>query len=100
MQHQRGRSCKHNGVVNAKATLDLIIVDIPKGLPVPTMSTLIDVLPPWNKSEELFLKPVFVFTEDYLQDGGSIIVIHLHQVLVKSTILEYCVEYNFETHKK
>jgi hypothetical protein len=65
MQHQRGRSCKHNGVVNAKETLDLIIV-----------------------------------TEDYLQDGGSIIVIHLHQVLVKSTILEYCVEYNFETHKK
>jgi hypothetical protein len=44
MQHQTGRNHNHNGVVNAKATLDLIIVDLPEGLPVPTVSS------PWNES--------------------------------------------------
>jgi hypothetical protein len=48
MQHQRGRSRRYNGVVNAKAILDLIIVDVHEGLPVPIVSSLADVVPPWN----------------------------------------------------
>jgi hypothetical protein len=55
------RSRRYNGVVNAKAILDLIIVDVPKGLPVPTVSTPIDVVLPWNKSAQSFLELVFVF---------------------------------------
>jgi hypothetical protein len=66
MQHQMRRSCRHNGVVNAKATLDLIIVDFPEGLPVPTLSTPTDIGSPWNKNAESFFKVVFVFAEDYL----------------------------------
>jgi hypothetical protein len=46
MQHQGARSRRHNGVVNAKATLDLIIVDVPKDLPVPTVSDPVDAVPP------------------------------------------------------
>jgi hypothetical protein len=34
--------------VNAKATLDLIIVDVPKDLLVPNVSDPADVVPPWN----------------------------------------------------
>jgi hypothetical protein len=41
-----------------------------------------------------------VFVEDCLHDDGAIIVIHLFQVDAKSTILGYCVEYGFETHKE
>jgi hypothetical protein len=100
MQHQGARSCRHNGVVNAKATLDLIIVDVPKDLPIPTVSDPADVVPPWNQSVESLLEVVFVFAEDYFQDDGAIIVIHLFQVDAKSTILGYCVEYDFETRKK
>jgi hypothetical protein len=47
-----------------------------------------------------FLKPVFVFAKDYLQNDGAIIVIHRHHVSAKSTILGYCIEYNFETCKE
>jgi hypothetical protein len=74
MQHRTGRSRIYNGVVNAKATVDLIIVDVLEGLPVPTMSA------PANVSAESFLKAVFVFAEDYLKDDGAIIVIHPYQV--------------------
>jgi hypothetical protein len=80
--------------------MDLIIVDVPKGLLVPTVSDLADVIPPWNQSAESLLKAVFVIAEDYLQDDGAIIVIHSYQVDAKSTILEYCVEYSFETCKE
>jgi hypothetical protein len=47
-----------------------------------------------------FLAVVFVFAKDYLQDDGAIIVIYSYQVVAKSTILGYCVEYNFETCKE
>jgi hypothetical protein len=94
------RSRRHTGVVNAKATLELIIVDVPEDLPVPTVSDPADVVPPWNQRADSLLEAVFVFAEDYLQDDGAMIVIHLFQVDAKSTILGYCVEYGFETHKE
>jgi hypothetical protein len=46
MQHQGVRSRRYNGVVNAKETLDLIIVDVPKDLPVPTVLDPADVISP------------------------------------------------------
>jgi hypothetical protein len=60
------RSCRHNGVVNAKATLDLIIVDVPEDLPIPTMSDPTDAIPSWNQSADSLLEAVFLFAEDYL----------------------------------
>ena len=43
---------------------------------------------------------MFIFVKDYLQDDSTIIVIYSYQVVAKSTILGYCVEYNFETYKE
>jgi hypothetical protein len=94
------RSRRYNGVVNAKATLDLIIVDVPEDLPIPTVSEPADVVPPWNQSADSLLEAVFVFAENYLQDDGAMIVIHPFQVDAKSTILGYRVEYGFETCKE
>jgi hypothetical protein len=45
MQHWGRRNRRHNGVVNAKATLDLIIAHVPEGLLVSTISSPTDVLP-------------------------------------------------------
>jgi hypothetical protein len=92
MHYQTRRTYRHNCIVNAKAILDLIIVDIPTGLLVPIVSTSTHTIPPGNKFQELFLEPMFVFVEDYLQDDGAIIVIHPHQVSTKSNILGYNVE--------
>jgi hypothetical protein len=72
----RGGSHRHNGVVNAKPIVDLIIVEVPKGLPVHTVSDLADIVTLWNQSAESLLEAMFVFAEDYLQDDSAIIVIH------------------------
>jgi hypothetical protein len=66
VQHQGARSRRHNGVVNAKATLDLIIVDVPEDLHIPTVLEPAGVVPPWNQSADSLLEVVFVFAEDYL----------------------------------
>jgi hypothetical protein len=69
VQHQGTRSRRHNGIMNAKATLDLIIVDIPEDLPVLTILEPADVVPQfplWNQSADSLLEAVFVFAEDYL----------------------------------
>jgi hypothetical protein len=100
VQHQGARSRRHNGIVNVKATLDLIIIDVPEDLLVPTVLEPADVLPPWNQSADSLLEAVFVFAENYLQDDGAMIVIHPFQVDANSTILGYCVEYGFETRKE
>jgi hypothetical protein len=55
MQHQGARSHRHNGIVNAKASLDLIIIDVPEILPIPIVSDPTDVVPPWNQSVESLL---------------------------------------------
>ena len=80
--------------------MDFIIVDVLEGLPVPIVSDPTDVVPLWNQSMKSLLKAIFVFVEDYLQDEGTIIIIHPFQVDAKSTILEYCIEYSFETCKE
>jgi hypothetical protein len=66
IQHQKGRSHRYSVVVSAKATLDMIIVNIPEGLPIPIVSIPANVVTPWNKFEESFLEPIFVFAEDCL----------------------------------
>jgi hypothetical protein len=95
-----GRSRNVNSVVNAKATLDLIIVDLPEGLLVPTVSSPVDVVPPWNHCSESFLEACFLFAEEYLQDDGGVIVIHPFHVDAKSTILGYSAKCNFEIWKE
>ena len=72
------RSYRHNGVVIFKPTMNLIIVDVLEGLPIPIVSNPTNVIFPWNYSVESLLEVVFVFAKDYLQDDGPIIVIHLY----------------------
>ena len=57
------RGHRHNGVVNAKLIVDLIIVDVPEGLPIPTISNPEDVVPLWNQNADSLLEAMFVFAE-------------------------------------
>ncbi len=46
----RNRACRFGGVLaKSKPALDLIIADIPEGLPVPSISNPPSTLPVWNE---------------------------------------------------
>lgn len=64
-----GKSVRGGGLA------DLIIIDIPEGLPVPGISDE-DEIPDWNSRGDNYLAAVFGFVKLVLQDQGCVIIIH------------------------
>ncbi|KAG0504442.1 hypothetical protein KC19_N032100 [Ceratodon purpureus] len=64
-----GKSVRGGGLA------DLIIIDIPEGLPVPGISDE-DEIPDWNSRGDNYLAAVFGYVKLVLQDQGCVIIIH------------------------
>jgi hypothetical protein len=77
--------------------VDLILVDIPEGLLVPSVLEPANSIPAWNIYDNSYLDPIFEFAKECLQDDGAIIVIHPHVIAVKEIIMRYCDAYRFKT---
>ena len=56
--------------------VDLMLVDMPEGLPVPGISNLVGSVPTWNQDSKLWLGPICEFADRQLHDDGAIIIIH------------------------
>jgi len=54
-----------------------MIVDIPEGLHVPTISATPSLIPKWNIFKSDYLLPVFDFAKEYLHNSGALILIYL-----------------------
>jgi hypothetical protein len=78
----KGESCKDPCV-------DLILVDMPESLPVPTISDPPGEIPEWNTAEDDWLDPIFDFADNHLVDDGAIIIIHPYRQSTKANILGY-----------
>jgi hypothetical protein len=80
--------------------MDLILVDVPKDLLVPSILEPINSILVWNIYEKSYLDPVFEFAEECLQDDSAIIVIHPHVIAIKEIVMGYCDAYRFKTQKE
>jgi hypothetical protein len=69
--------------------VDLIIVDMPENLPVPTISDPPGQIPPWNATEDDWLDPIFDFADNHLVDDGAIIIVHPYRQSIKANSLGY-----------
>ena len=56
--------------------VDLIIVDVPEGLPVPGVSIPPKEIPSWNAKDPLFIEGATDLADNLLQDDGALILIH------------------------
>ena len=65
------------------ACLDLIIGDVPSGLPVPEICKDDDDVPSWNELKGNWTEPIFEFAQNILQDKRAIL-------LFQHDILEVC----------
>jgi hypothetical protein len=79
--------------------VDLMIVDMPEGLPVPGISIPASSVPQWNHEPRELLQPIFDFADQHLQDDGALIIIYPFRSATKSKILGYCKSYGFEVKK-
>jgi hypothetical protein len=55
VQHKSDKARAFRGVLDASAGVDLMIMDIPKGLPIPMVSSPASSVPEWNKRGDGFL---------------------------------------------
>lgn len=88
-----GKQVKHHFV-------DLIIADLPEGLPVPGVSDPPTSIPAWNEDSTDFWQNTFDFAENHLHDDGAMILFHPYHAATKSNILGYCNAFNFRVRKE
>ena len=100
LQHSSGRSRMHKGSSKPHPCVDLILVDIPEGLPIPGISNPADSIPPWNEDSKIWLNPIFEMADQHLQDDGAMILIHPFRVSTKSNLLGYLKSWGYEIKKE
>ena len=82
--------------MNSGPCFDLIVVDIPDGLPVPNVSESPSHVPAWNLlNEEEMIEPIFEFASEYVHDDGAILLFHPENGKVKEFTLERADTYGF-----
>lgn len=100
LQHIPDRERRYKGALNQQPCVDLMVVDMPEGLPVPGISVPPTAIPPWNQDCKEWLQPVFDFADQHLHDDGALIIFHPFRTSTKSNILGYCKTYGFEVRKE
>lgn len=74
MQISQGRKVYFHGNHVTQPSVDLVIADIPEGLPVPGLSDPDHTIPPWNAKNLDSIQSIFSFCKKYLHDDGALLV--------------------------
>jgi hypothetical protein len=77
-----------------------MIVDIPKGLPVPIVSSPPTSVPMWNSADESFLPLVFDFGSSLVHDNGVLLFFHKNDLKLRVDIRGYANAYHFKILKE
>jgi hypothetical protein len=99
MQHKGEKQRCFKGTLSDKPRIDLVIADMPEGLPVPSLSMPGTSIPKWNMANPTWLEAVFEFADGHLHDDGAIVIIHPRCAVAKATILKYASTYSFKKMK-
>ena len=76
LQHSTDKQRSFAGVVSSELAIDLMVVDVPEGLHVPTISAPPAPILRWNEFGDTWLVPVFDFASAYLHDRGALLVMY------------------------
>ena len=90
------RTFYFKGVTKATPAVNLIIADIPEGLPVPRISTPSSFIPSWNTKSDKFLLVFFSFCMQYLHDDGVLLIFHPEDPKWTKKLSTYFFNYNFK----
>lgn len=99
LQHKSGRPRVFKGESCTEPCVDLILVDMPEGLHVPSVSDPPNEIPSWNAVDDEWLDPIFDFADNHLVDDGALIIIHPYRQSTKANILGYSNAFGFSLFK-
>jgi hypothetical protein len=76
VQYKSDKARAFKGVQGTAGGVDLMIVDIPEGLPVPMVSSPPTSVPEWNSEDKNFLPILFALGSSLVHDNGVLLVFH------------------------
>jgi hypothetical protein len=76
VQHKSDKARAFKGKQGTTGGVDLMIVDIPEGLPVPMVSSPPTSVPEWNSDDKNFLTMEFDFGSSFVHDNGVLLLVH------------------------
>jgi hypothetical protein len=100
VQHKSDKARAFNGVQGTTTGIDLMIVDIPEGLPVPIVSSPPTSVPVWNSTDDNFLPLVFDFGSSLVHDNGALLLFHKDDLKLRADIRGYAKAYHFSIFKE
>ena len=86
VQHKSDKAQAFRGVQGVSAGVDLMIMDVPKGLPIPMVSDPASFVLEWNKLPERFVETVFEFASGLVHDSDVLLLFHLDDLQMKADI--------------
>ena len=79
--------------------MDLIIADMPDGLPVPHLDLPAGVVPSWNLLTEEWIEPIFEMARNTLNDDGAVLVFHPNIPSVRVSTDSFAELYGFKCYQ-
>jgi hypothetical protein len=100
VQHKSDKALTFKGVQGTAGGVDLVIVDIPKGLPVSMVSSSPTSIPEWNSEDKNFLPMVFDFGSSLVHNNGVLLLFHKDDLKLTANIRSSAKAYHFKILKE
>jgi hypothetical protein len=100
VQHKSDKARAFKGKQGSTGGIDLMIVDIPEGLPVPMVSSPPTVVPDWNSDDKNFLAMVFDMGSSLVHDNGVLLLFHKDDLKLRADIRGSAKAYHFKILKE
>jgi hypothetical protein len=99
VQYKSDKARAFKGVQGTAGGVDLMIMDIPEGLPVPMVSSSPTSVPQWNSEDKNFLPILFALGSSLVHDNGVLLLIHKEDLKLRASIRGFAKAYHFSIMK-
>jgi hypothetical protein len=100
VQYKFAKACAFKGKQDTTGGVDLMIVDIPEGLPIPMVSSSPTSVPEWNSDDKNFLAMLFDMGSSLVHDNGVLLLFHKDDLKLKADIKGSAKAYHFKILKE
>jgi hypothetical protein len=100
VQYKSDKAHAFKGKQGTTGGVDLMIVDIPEGLPVPMVSSPPTSIPEWNLDDKNFLAMVFDFGSSLVHENGVLLFFHKDDLKLRVDIRGFAKAYHFKILKE
>jgi hypothetical protein len=99
-QHKDNHTQFFSGIENMGFGVDLMIVDILEGSPVPHLFIPTTMIPDWNNLEPRFLDTIFEFVSFHVHNVGAMLLFHADDLKIKTGLKEFMKAYDFSVFRE